>query len=70
MFVRKMKNQSGSVSTEIIKKIYRINKVVKTIGSSKNPDDVNRLYQKGLYELPRLFGVPLFDDIREPENRR
>lgn len=67
MFVRKKKNRSGSVSVQIIKKINRINKVVKTIGSSKDPDEINRLFQKGLYELPRLFGATLFDDIEEPE---
>jgi len=67
MFVRKKKNRSGSVSVQIIKKINRVNKVVKTIGSSKDPDEVDRLFQKGLYELPRLFGPTLFDDIREPD---
>jgi transposase len=67
MFVRKKKNQSGSVSIQIIKKINRTNKVIKTIGSSKNPDEIERLFQKGLYELPRLFGATLFDDIQEPE---
>lgn len=67
MFVRKKKNQSGSVSIQIIKKINRINKVIKTIGSSKDPDEIERLFQKGLYELPRLFGATLFDDIQEPD---
>jgi hypothetical protein len=67
MFVRKKKNRSGSVSVQIIKKINRKNKVIKTIGSSKDPDEINRLFQKGLYELPRLFGATLFDDIREPD---
>lgn len=67
MFVRKKNNRSGSVSIQIIKKINRINKVVKTIGSSKDPNEINRLFEKGLYELPRLFGATLFDDIKEPE---
>jgi transposase len=67
MFVRKKKNRSGSVSIQIIKKINRVNKVIKTIGSSKDPDEINRLYQKGYYELPRLFGATLFDQIQEPE---
>lgn len=67
MFVRKKKNSSGSVSIQIIKKINRVNKVIRTIGSSKDPDEINRLYQKGLYELPRLFGATLFDQILEPE---
>jgi hypothetical protein len=67
MFIRKTKNQSGSVSVQIIKKINRINKVIKTIGSSKDPDEIERLFQKGLYELPRLLGATLFDDIQEPD---
>jgi len=67
MFVRKKKNQSGSVSIQIIKKINRVNKVIKTIGSSKDPDEIERLYHKGLYELPRLFGATLFDQIQEPD---
>lgn len=67
MFVRKKRNQSGSVSVQIIKKINRTNKVIKTIGSSKDPNEIERLFQKGLYELPRLFGATLFDDIQEPK---
>ena len=65
--MRQKKNKSGSVSIQIIKKINRINKVIKTIGSSKDPDEVERLFQKGLYELPRIFGATLFDDIQEPD---
>lgn len=67
MFVRKKKNKSGSVSVQIIQKLNGVNKVIKTIGSSKDSEEINRLYQKGLYELPRLFGATLFDDIQEPE---
>jgi hypothetical protein len=52
MFVRKKKNRSGSISIQIIQKVNRVNKVIKTIGSSKDPDEINRLYQKGYYELP------------------
>jgi transposase len=66
MFVRKKKNQSGTVSVQIIKKINRTNKVIKTIGSSSDPQEIERLFQKGLYELPRLYGSTLFDDINEP----
>lgn len=66
MFVRKKKNRIGSVSIQIIKKINRTNKVIKTIGSSSDPQEIDRLFQKGLHELPRLFGSTLFDDINEP----
>lgn len=67
MFVRKKKNKSGSVSIQIIKKIDRKNKVIKSIGCSKDPQEIDRLYQKGLYELPRLFGATLFDQVIEPK---
>jgi hypothetical protein len=67
MFVRKKKNRSGSVSIQIIKKIDRINKVVKTIGSSADPAEIDLLYHKALYEMPRLYGATLFDPPVEPE---
>lgn len=49
MFVRKKKNRSGSVSVQVIdkSKAYR---VVKTIGSSKDPDQTRRMF-----ELAKLF---------------
>ncbi len=67
MFVRKKKNKSGSVSIQIIKKIGRTNRVIKTIGSSKDSKEIERLFKKGLYELPRLYGATLFDSNHEPE---
>lgn len=66
MFVRKKKNKSGSISIQIIQKINRSNKVIKTIGSSKDPNKVEQLYIQALYELPRLFGPTLFDTITSP----
>ena len=49
MFVRKKKNRSGSVSVQVIdkSKAYR---VVKTIGSSKDPEQIRRMF-----ELAKLF---------------
>ena len=67
MFIRKKKNKSGSVSIQIIQKINRSNKVIKTIGSSKDVDEVEKLYLKALYELPRLFGPTLFDKEVKPD---
>lgn len=67
MFVRKKKNKSGSTSIQIIKKINRSNKVLKTIGSSSNPQEIERLYQEALYEMPRLHGATLFDKSQEPK---
>lgn len=65
MFVRKKLNSSGSISVQIIKKINRSNKVLKTVGSSSVPEEVEALYQKALYELPRLYGATLFDMVDE-----
>lgn len=67
MFVRKKKNRSGSISIQIIKKINRTNKVLKTIGSSSDPEEINLLYQRAIYELQRLFGPTLFDDVTNPK---
>ena len=49
MFARKKKNRSGSVSVQVIdkSKAYR---VVKTIGSSKEPEQIRRMF-----ELAKLF---------------
>jgi transposase len=65
MFVRKKPNKSGSVSIQIIQKINRSNRVIKTIGTSNDPVEIEQLYQQALHELPRLFGPTLFD---QPEN--
>jgi len=55
------------MSIQIIQKINRSNKVLKTIGSSSNPEEIERLYQKALYEMPRLYGATLFDVTDEPK---
>jgi len=52
MFVRRKKNLSGSFSVQIVQKVGRINKVVKSIGSSSDAaelDILERVYSK--YEL-------------------
>jgi transposase len=67
MFIRKKKNKSGSVSVQIIQKINRSNRVIKTIGSSKNANEIEKLYLQALYELPRLYGPTLFDAEVKPD---
>ena len=61
MFVRKKKNNSGSVSIQIIKKIDRKNKVVETIGCSKDKKEIEDLVQlakQRIKELePNLFDI-------------
>lgn len=66
MFIRKKLNKSGTTSIQIIQKVGRSNKIIKTIGSSSNPNEIERLYQKALYEMPRVYGATLFDTPAEP----
>ena len=67
MFVRKKRNKSGSISIQIVEKVRRKNKVIKTIGCSSNSEEVERLYKQALNELPRLYGPTLFDKEEEPK---
>jgi len=49
MFIRKLKNRSGSISVQIISKASGKYKVIKTIGSSSiNPE---RIYTKPLSSI-------------------
>ena len=61
MFVRKKRNSSGSISIQIIRKIGRKNKVVETIGCSKDKKEIEQLFElakKRIQELePNLFSV-------------
>ena len=48
MFVRKKKNNSGVISVQVIDKSTGDYKVLKTIGSSKVPEEVKELYNQGI----------------------
>lgn len=50
MFVRKKKNKSGVISVQVIEKRDGKSVLVKTIGSSSDPNEVDRLFEQG-----RLF---------------
>jgi transposase len=54
MFIRKKHNKSGSVSIQIISKSNGKYKVVKTIGSSKIEQELEKLYFLGKQELERI----------------
>lgn len=54
MFLRKLKNRSGSISVQIISKVGGKYKVVKTIGCGKTEQEVQKLYYLGKQELERL----------------
>ncbi len=61
MFIRKKRNASGSISVQIIEKIGRNNKVVQTIGSSKDEIEIELLYEEGLKLIPQLTKQPILN---------
>jgi len=56
MFIRKKKNKSGSISVQIISKPKGKYKVVKTIGSSSDEEDLVLLLAKAKAELEKIKG--------------
>src|SRR5690606_8746760 len=67
MFVRKNKNRSGSVSVQIVEKVKRQNKLVKTVGVARTRREEELLIMLAENEIERLKGLqPLFiehDDL-------
>ena len=70
MFIRKKNNKSGTVSIQLIDKSRGRYKVFKTIGSSMDPLEVDRLFDQAKSELIRLtqpldinFGVDMEKEI-------
>ncbi|HED38273.1 MAG TPA: IS1634 family transposase [Ignavibacteria bacterium] len=61
MFVRKKKNQSGSVSIQIIQKIAGKNKLIKSVGAAKDEKDIKILINKAYSEMPELKKQRVFD---------
>jgi len=63
MFIRKKRNRSGSVSIQIIQKQHGKYVVVKTLGTSKDEEDIDRLFKQAQEAIPRLFNqITLYDD--------
>lgn len=54
MFLRKKPNKSGSISIQIIQKIGGKYKLIKSIGSSKNEQEIQKLWFLGKQEIERL----------------
>jgi transposase len=46
MFARKIKNRSGSISVQVISKDQGRYRVVRTVGTSKDPHEIERLWQQ------------------------
>ncbi|MCH6236828.1 IS1634 family transposase [Cognataquiflexum rubidum] len=66
MFVRRKKNSSGSFSVQIIQKVGRINKVVKSIGSSFDETELDILERQAKLEIERIQGQTfLFSNDRD-----
>ena len=65
MFVRKKKNKSGTISIQIIDKSSGKYKVIKTVGSSKDLDEVEKLYQEAYKIIPTLQNQQTFNFIDE-----
>jgi hypothetical protein len=63
MFVRQKANRSGSISVQIVQKIGRINRVIRTIGCSSDPVEIEKLQQQAEHERERFYGPTLFDPI-------
>lgn len=58
MFLRKLKNRSGSTSIQIISKERGKYKVLKTIGSSNNEQEIQKLVFLAKQEMERLNAQP------------
>lgn len=58
MFVRKLKNRSGSQSVQVIQKLSGRYHVVKTIGSATKQQDVEKLVDLAHQEIEQLCGQP------------
>ena len=69
MFVRKKPNKSGSVSVQVVAKTRsRRQKVIKSIGSSKDPKEIERLMAEGRDYINRHH-EPLLPGIDEDAAR-
>ena len=67
MFVRKKPNKSGSVSVQVVAKTRsRRQKIIKSIGSSKDPKEIERLMAEGRDYISR-YHEPLLPGIDEDE---
>lgn len=67
MFVRKKRNKSGIFSIQIITKLNGKSKLVKTIGSSNDSNEVERLVVVGQRFIDSYFGQQIFD-FSSPKN--
>lgn len=67
MFVRKKKNKSGSTSIQIVDKSSGKYRVVKSLGASNNPSQIEYLWRKAHYLIPELTGQRSFNFLTEED---
>ena len=61
MFIRKNKNRSGSISVQVIEKIGRRNKVIKSLGAAKDQSKIDILVKQAELFIEKRKGLlPLF----------
>src|SRR5699024_2545237 len=71
VFVRKKKNPSGVISVQVIDKSSGKYRIVKTIGSSSEPEEIKQLYLKGKKWMSEringqdMFGQKIAEDEEE-----
>jgi len=58
MFVRKLRNRSGSQSVQVIQKIHGRYKVIKTVGSATTQQEIEKLVSLARQEVERLSAQP------------
>jgi transposase len=65
VFLRQKKNKSGSVSIQIVNKVGRTSKVIKTIGCARTKEEVATLSYQAKHELTKIqaqAGLFIFED--------
>ena len=69
VFVRKKKNKSGIVSIQIIDKSSGNYELYRTVGSSDEPKEIDRLFEEGKKEVEQLTGQQslLFDQEKDDD---
>ena len=67
MFVRQKKNKSGSTSVVVVRKDKGRYKLVKTMGSSSDPQEIDNLSRQGKEWIRHRSGMP--DMFADTEGR-
>lgn len=68
VFIRKKHNKSGSVSIQVLKKEGRKNVLIKSIGSSSDPKQINQLYEEARNYIDQLIGQTKMDLFSKEES--